>query len=346
MPTTKSVQEMQDHFSPELDSLRAENTELKSLLKEQKRLTGDVSEIVRQIREAAKQAEPAKLLYAKPKEEASKTPCSLVVHLTDLHIGLQVDKEATEEFGEFNYALAVSRMDTLLKKVLDWTALNRHSYAINEAVVLGTGDWCSGDINESLIRTNEFAAPVQAVKSGYLVGSFLNGLSAHFDAVRCEFITQGNHDRLTKKPQTNLGGYNSWGYVVGVVASENVKPNPRIKVNIYPMSEKVVMVQNTRYLIGHGAGIIGTWGIPYYGIDRRKQREAMARMNMPDEKHFDKIVIGHFHSALNHEHWLVGGSLSGTDENDHNAGRHSRPHQTAWFVHNRHHEFDWNRFWL
>jgi hypothetical protein len=99
-------------------------------------------------------------------------------------------------------------------------------------------------------------------------------------------------------------------------------------------------------LTSHGDGILGTWGIPFYGIERKKQREAMARMNMPIDKHFDKIVIGHFHSAVNHEHWMIGGSLSGTTEFDHKMGRHSLPHQTAWFVHPRHGEFDWSRWWL
>lgn len=32
-----------------------------------------------------------------------------------------------------------------------------------------------------------------------------------------------------------------------------------------------------------------------------------------------------------------------TDANDHNNGRKSDPHQTAWFVHPEHGEFDWTR---
>ena len=72
----------------------------------------------------------------------------------------------------------------------------------------------------------------------------------------------------------------------------------------------------------------------------------MARMNMPVDRHFDKIVIGHFHTALNHGDWLIGGALSGTTEHDHKEGRHSKPHQTAWFVHPKHGEFAWSRWWL
>lgn len=68
--------------------------------------------------------------------------------------------------------------------------------------------------------------------------------------------------------------------------------------------------------------------------------------NMDESKRHHKMVIGHFHSALNQQDWMIGGSLSGTDANDHKEGRHSLPHQTAWFVHPSHGEFSWTRFWL
>ena len=44
---------------------------------------------------------------------------------------------------------------------------------------------------------------------------------------------------------------------------------------------------------------------------RQGEREAMARMNMPVDVHFDKIVLGHFHEAINHQHWIkLGGSCA------------------------------------
>lgn len=204
----------------------------------------------------------------------------------------------------------------------------------------------SGDIHEELIRTNEFGAPMQAVKAGFLLGAFLVGLSPHFKTVRAEILTAGNHDRITRKPQCEDGGVNSWGYIVASIAQQYVSAVPNIKFKMHTSLSAVVQIENLRYLIMHGDGIIGTFGIPFYGIERRKQREAMARMNMPDATHFDSIVLGHFHAALNHEHWIIGGSLTGTTAFDHKCGRHSRAHQTSWFVHPKHGAFDWSRWWL
>lgn len=39
-------------------------------------------------------------------------------------------------------------------------------------------------------------------------------------------------------------------------------------------------------------------------------------------------------------------AAAGMDANDHNNGRKSDPHQTAWFVHPEHGEFDWTRWVL
>lgn len=342
-----AVKDMLHHVSPEHASLRKENAELKKMLEAQKIAAGEQSEIVAEILAATQVAEPPKLLpVATSKASKVANPVTLVGHCTDWHVGMVTDPSEIENFGVNNWAETQRRVNLFGDKLINEANLHRSVYGLEECVLLGTSDWISGDIHEELMRTNEFPPPVQAVKAGYLFGALILKLAPHFARVRVEFLTPGNHDRLTKKPQKSEGGFNSWGFVTAHIAAQHVSACSNVQFNIHAMLQQVVNVAGQRYLIAHGNGIIGTWGIPYYGIDRRKQREAMARMNMPEERHFHKIVIGHFHSALNHEHWNIGGSLTGTDANDHSCGRHSTPHQTAWFVHPKHGEFGWTRFWL
>jgi hypothetical protein len=341
-----SVKDMLHNISPEHAALRSENEELKRLLQAQKLLAGEQSEIVAEILAATKVATPPKLAYTPAPPGKVSSPVALVGHLTDWHIGMVTEPTEIEHFGANNFALATARSQTFGGRLINEAELHRSVYGLDELVLLCTGDFISGDIHEELLRTNEFPPPVQAVKAGYLLGGLIQMLAPHFARIRIEFLTPGNHDRLTKKPQKSEGGFNSWGFVVGHIAKQYVSALPGVEFNIHAMLEQIVTVAGWRYLITHGNGIIGTWGIPYYGVDRRKQREAMARMNMPEKRHFHKIVLGHFHSALNHEHWQIGGSLTGTDANDHSQGRHALPHQTAWFVHPKHGEFGWTRFWL
>ena len=326
--------------------LKEELQRLDSILQTRKKDAGRISDVMQDVLNHVRIATPPKIVVPAIKNPKVDSPVVHVVQATDWHIGEVVEEEQVEGFNAANYMLACQRVGRFANAIVRQTELMRNSYIVDECHVLGTADWISGDIHEELSRTNEFPAPVQAVKSGFLLGSFLVGLSAHFKKVTVDLITAGNHDRLTRKPQSSDGGLNSFGYVACEIAKQHASACPNVSVKIHTALSAIVDVAGTRYLCTHGDGIKGTWGIPFYGIERKKQKEAMARMNMDVSKHFDKIVIGHFHTALNHEHWLIGGSLTGTNANDHKEGRHSKPHQTSWFVHPVHQEFSWQRWWL
>ena len=203
----------------------------------------------------------------------------------------------------------------------------------------------SGDIHPELLATNAFPAPVQAVGCGYLIGGMLAAFAPHFDKISVDLVTLDNHGRMTLKNQAAQGGVNNWGYVVAEVARQHVRHLRNVTVSVHSKPSALVAVGPERYLAFHGHQIKGWAGKPYYGFDRRVAMEAVKRMGVPEQS-FTKLLLGHFHHGMNGDNWLLGGSLSGTDAFDHSCGRHSRPHQTSWFVHPRHGEFDWTRWWL
>lgn len=339
------MNDMRALVSPEMESLRAENAEQRNLLKQAKIEQGQIGETISEVVRAIAAERPVSIPRIALSRVAGK-PVSIVVQLSDWHIGLVTKPDSVEGFGEFNWEVAQARIAKLARSVAKYTETNRHGYTIDDVVVLCTGDYVSGDIHDGLVRTNEFPVPVQAVKAGLLMAAFVRSLAGVFARVRVEFIAPGNHDRLTKKPQAQDGGWNSWGFVVGSLAKEALSNQPNVTFNLYPVMQTVVDVCGRRYLLGHGDGIIGTWGIPFYGVERKVARESKARMNMPDHRHFHKIVIGHFHTAVDHPDWFIGGSLTGTDENDHKVGRHAEAHQTSWLVHPEHGEFGFTRWML
>ena len=329
------------------DSLRVANKETASQLRSARLALGDIGEAVRLVKASVVAEPPVTFPKSASKRPAhSRRPVTLVIQLTDWHIGLVTPKGMIEGFNEFSWAVAQGRVAKLAKSIRKYTDVLRAGYTVDECVVLCTGDYVSGDIHDGLVRSNEFQAPVQAVKAGRLLTAFLQDMASLFPVVRVDFIAPGNHDRLSKKPQAQLGGENSWGYVVGSLAEALLEKQPNLEFNLYPSMQEIVEVAGRRYLIGHGDGILGTWGIPFYGIERKVSRESKARMNMPEHRHFHKIVIGHFHTGLDHPDWFVGGSLSGTDENDHKQGRHMPAHQTSWVVHPEHGEFGFTRWFL
>jgi hypothetical protein len=270
------------------------------------------------------------------------------VQLTDLHNGEVTERDEVDGFNEFSPEIFTARLQDLAAKVLDHVRVQRadgNGYHIPRLHILGTGDYISGDIHEELKVTNAYPTPVQAVRAGYDIGAFVATMAPHFEQVTGDFITLDNHGRMTRKNQAAEGGENNWGYVVAHIIAQHVARFANVKINIHAKASALVPIGPEKYLLFHGHQIKGWAGLPYYGFDRRVAMEAIKRMGVP-EVAFTKMVMGHFHVAVDSPQWIIGGSLSGTNPFDHACGRHSQAHQTSWLVHEKHGQFGFTRWWL
>ncbi len=344
--TGRTIDEFNAIHNPSEDVvyLRQRVKELEAKGLQAKTATGEALEIVHELREAIAVAAPVKIEY-KRQPDSVGSPCTHALHLTDWHYGAVTEKDEVDGFGEFSPAIAEQRVKQLGEMILNKTEAQRHGYNVPNLHIIGTADFISGDIHPELQVTNAFPCPVQAVRCGYLLGGLLEMFAPHFDRVTADIVTLDNHGRLTTKPQASQGGLNNWSYVVAEIAAQYVSQCPNVEVKIHAKPTALVAIGPERYLAFHGHQIRGWAGKPYYGFDRRAAMEAIKRMGVP-ETAFTSLLLGHFHHAMNGDVWKLGGSLSGTDAYDHSCGRHSKPHQTSWFVHPRHGEFDWTRWWL
>ena len=342
----RSVEEFKAQHNPESDVvyLRKRVKELEAKRTDEKQSTGEALEIVHALREAIAGAEPVRMFYTLNKATGG-SDCTHVLHITDWHYGAVIDRDEVDGFGVFDPDIAEARVADLGRMIVRKTEAQRHGYKVPNLHIIGTADFISGDIHQELQVTNAFPAPVQAVKCGYLMGGLFAMLAEHFDRIEADIITQDNHGRLTRKPQSAQGGLNNWSYVVAEIAAQHVKAIANIGVRVHAKPTALVTVGPEKYLAFHGHQIKGWGGIPYYGIDRRVAMEAVKRMGAPDAV-FTRLLTGHLHVAVDGPVWKIGGSLSGTDAFDHSCGRHSKPHQTSWFVHPTHGEFDFTRWWL
>lgn len=329
--------------SQEVEHLRKRIVELENKLTKERHTTGEVRVINLALAEAIEAATPAKMVY-KPRK-SSNAPITHVLHLTDLHNGEVTKKDEVDGFGEFNPEIFTERLQALATKVIEITNVKRSGYHIPHLHILGTGDYISGDIHIELQTTNAYPAPVQSVRAGLDIGAMVAMLAPHFEKITIDFITLDNHGRMTKKNQASEGGLNNWGYVVGHIIQQYLSKHKNVEMNIHAKASALVPIGCERYLLFHGHQIKGWAGLPYYGFDRRVAMEAVKRMGDP-ETSFTKMVMGHFHVAVDSPDWIIGGSLSGTNAFDHGCGRHSRAHQTSWLVHPEHGQFDFTRWWL
>lgn len=342
---SRTLGEFEARHNPtqEIEHLRARVRELENRLKQERDATGEARLITLALTDGIKAAEPLKMAYKATKGAGS--PLTHVMQLTDLHEGEITKKDEVDGFGEFNPEIYAQRLHHLGQAVIDVTKVQRSGYNIPYLHILGTGDYISGDIHEELKVTNAYPAPVQAVQAGYKIGAMVQMLAPHFDKVTFDLITLDNHGRMTRKNQAAEGGENNFGYVVAHIIKQYCSRMSNVDVKIHAKASALVPIGSERYLLFHGHQIKGWAGLPYYGFDRRVAMEAVKRMGVP-ETAFTKMVMGHFHVAVDAPNWLIGGSLSGTNAFDHSCGRHSRAHQTSWLVHPTHGQFAWTRWWL
>ena len=342
------VQEIVDDVnpSPALIKLRKDNNKLRNRIDELKLQLGEDEEYFDIVKKTVRAIEPLPpVKYAPPKDGGVKSELSAVMVFSDWHIGEYTDADETEGFNSFSWAIAQKRAYYLTRKFIDWISVQRKAASINEAVIICDGDLISGDIHQELQVTNEWPVPVQNVKAAFLLAKCVSEIAPHFDKVRVEFMTTDNHSRRTRKPQAKQAGFNSEGYVIAYLMQERLKDIPNVDMNIYTRIKALVNIQGFPFLVEHGNSIRGWSGIPWYGADRSVAREAKARRMMP-KKNFYKCLIGHFHQPMKTPDYIVNGSLSGTSEFDHSAGRHSDPCQIAFLVHPKYGDFNFNELYV
>lgn len=336
------------------ESFKSENSEIVQELQSQLAKKDEILNMYRsdhgklelffnKVTDAIDPITPIAELY-KPKTD--KGDIIPVMHVTDTHMGEVQEPYEIEGFNAFNPDIAHARNMDFAKRALKWIDRKRNSYAVNDLVMLFTGDLISGDIHQELQVTNAYPSPVQVAESAKSHAQQIALLAPYFRKITVHFVSEDNHARLTKKPQAKEAGRNSFNYLVGVLLDAYLSKHDNVEFNLYPMLEKVVTVGKMKYLISHGHNIKGWAGIPWYGIERKVGKEAQARLQLiMDEIEraktigFDKYVIGHFHVPTDNILYSVGGSLSGTSAFDHQAGRYAYPCQSAWVV-GSHGEFD------
>jgi len=345
--------EIRAKHSEEVQVLLEKLNKQDSYLNEYKNAHGKLEVLFRALAGAITPVEPLPTDYKSHKETTVASLCTAVAHISDGHHGAIQDPDEIEGFGEFSPEISRRRQVSYAHNIVDWVSVHRHAYKIDDIAVIVTGDLISGDIHEELKTTNAFPAPVQAIEAAKVLAEQLYIFAPHFKTVTVHFIVEDNHSRLTKKPQAKEAGMNTYNYVVGWHAKELLKLHKNVTFNIYPMNEKVVHVSTRQYLITHGHAVRGWMGVPWYGVERKVAREAVARMQVVMEDlqkaksvGFHKYIFGHWHTPVDMPLYSCAGSVSGTDAYDHQAGRYAKPSQPAWIVHPKHGEFDRTNFWL
>ena len=336
--------QLKDNYSEKSAELKGQIAELRTNLQAYRREHGKLEVFFEEVMSAI---QPVTMMPPIDFEKRGGTPVVPCLHLTDLHVGAVQDPNEIEGFNAYSPEIAENRLTDLTTRWLKWTDYQRKAYTINDAAIIITGDLISGDIHEELRNTNAYPSPMQVSEASRMVAALIAQIAPYFHSVAVHFVSEDNHARLTKKPQAKEAGLNSLNYLVGKMIEAYVKDLSNVKMNVYPMLEKVINVNDRQYLITHGHNVRGWMGVPWYGVERKVGKEAQSRLHLimqeverAKEIGFHKYIFGHFHTPIDTPLYSCGASLQGTDAYDHQAGRYANPGQSAWLTHPRNGEFN------
>jgi hypothetical protein len=336
----------------EVQELHRQLAEKDRVFENYRKTRGGLEVFFRRVVDSISPITPLPKLYV-PESGKKKTEVAMVGEIADSHMGAEQKGEEIEGFNDFNPLICERRNMGFAYSMVDYANTLRASYKIHELHILMLGDLISGDIHQELLITNAFPSPVQVVRAAMVHAKQIAILAPHFEKIIVHFVSEDNHARLTKKPQSGEAGLNSMNYLVGKLLEAYIQKHTNVEFNIYPMLEKVISVNQMQYLITHGHQIRGWMGYPWYNAERKVGKETITRMRLvledPSKIHelgFHKMVHAHFHTNLDHPLWSCCASVQGTTAYDHKDGRYSEPGQPAWLVHPKYGEFARTNFRL
>jgi len=266
------------------------------------------------------------------------TPRSVVVALTDLHFGTNVDKDELGGKNEFNWNIGARRFGFIMEQLQTYKMELRH---LHEEVVLLLG----GDLIGGIIHNQEgpdydlITFQVNGALS-YFIQAFEH-LKAFYPKVRV-VCQPGNHGRMMHKQSKDRAlsqKYDSYENIIFYALSKYFAKDSKVEIVVPKTPYAEVTVQGHRIYMTHGDGVFVT-GNPGKSINTDNINKQVSRVNEAEYKEgrkpFEVFVFGHVHQAAHFQvssgaHIIINGSMIGTDSFAQGVGITSNnPVQVLW----------------
>lgn len=269
--------------------------------------------------------------------KAKKHRESIVLFLSDLHMGEVINMENMGGRNSYNMKIAVARLERYFQNVVKlgtehWTGLPPDAIYL----VLG-GDMISGEIHDELSKTNDLLSipAVQVAAEALAAGITL--LRNSFPDIPMFVITvPGNHGRTTKKPESKDFALHSYDTLLGWML-EWWAHNTGLKGVTFtaPRSgDALVTIHGWNVLFTHGDRIGSRGGSGFVGPAATASRgmQKLVQDYSTEGTILHTIVIGHFHTSLELENGLVNSCVSGPSEYSRSGRMRSQPATQLMFT--------------
>jgi hypothetical protein len=264
-------------------------------------------------------------------------PC---LSLNDWHLGEVVSIKEMDGINEFNLDIAAGRIQRVVQRTLDLCF--EHTRGPGGArpeypgiVVFANGDMISGDIHDELRETNEVSRNQSMLMAAEHLTAAVTILADYFGRVHV-CCAPGNHGR-DGKPRAKLVCFENGDWLTYKMAERYCAKDQRITWDIPESGDWRVTVAGLRLMGTHGdrLGVKGGDGIIGVAGPILRGSVKVGRQQSVIGRHFDTLVIGHYHTDFPLRQVMGGNCLIGPNEYSTSVLRAapSPPSQMLFFVH-------------
>ena len=274
-----------------INELEKSCNQLQRQLSNAKAKTADlVDAVYRGAKEASVINGTAKPVPAPKRDRRKPTGESVLLHLTDVHMG-----QVTETF---NSDVCRERVHTCVNKAIKLTDIQRADHPVRECVLLLGGDLIE---NTSIFPHQSWAVDGSTFKQVFdaatLIQEVVLGLLAAFETVTV-YEVPGNHGRVGRGKGQQSIDYEretNWDFIIGRIAREQLEGQERLTWHIPDSWYQVMEIGAYRALATHGDAIRSFGGnIPAFGILRKTN----AWSTFLGGGDWSDAYMGHFHTAM------------------------------------------------
>jgi len=181
----------------QIENLRQERNLLKRQLKAASKRISVVDGIVEQLAPIIQPIKPLKKF--KPKVQGRDTiDETLVLMLSDTHCDQVVTPDEVDGLEDYDFPVSARRAEVLIEEMLKFTKESLNHFRFRKLVIMGLGDYTSGQIHDAHIRSYFGEQFTNDLAIAQLFAQMFAELSPHFEQIEVVSIV-GNHGRLTDK---------------------------------------------------------------------------------------------------------------------------------------------------
>lgn len=323
-----------DEAQQERDRFRLKDNEIGRLKRANGKLSDENAEMRTMLdRYSTIKAQDAKTpKWLTPKRKTKAHTATAVLLLSDLHLDEVVDLHEMDGLNEYDRATAHARFERVINKTPEMLKHYSAGVHYDGIVVPLLGDTITGVIHDELERTNE-APPSASI--AHWVPHLASGLSYLADELDHLFVpcVDGNHDRFYKKTPKKQRATSSLAWIIYNWLADHLRDDKRIQFGISTSPEQLIDVYDTTLLLTHGDGFRSAGGVGGLYPSLMKFMLRSHDLYSSQKRDFDYALMGHWHSPLWGQDFVVNGSIKGYDEYAKDSKfKFSRPSQQLFTI--------------